>query len=523
VKNYLWQLLVLLICLPVAVLATGIPIPFLDRPFVTARPQQVPSGDQEMAWMHTTTNLTTWERFVSGCKRVEMAIPELMVDDSRAFVEDTTSVPEVVISHQAYEGKLRIRWYKLSGEATAENWMKALAERSTPPLAVIGGGSSDRAADLARAMQNQVEWKGQKPILLITTATAEEISSEDQLIDIYKERSFRFCFTNRQMAQAVLDFVWSRPELRPESFVRLAHQAVCSSLFPVVGVQDSPTIFGVSWQDDPYSIDLAWQFKTALRRTPLATIPEPQILSWTLPYSVGGFSKPNLYEAKNASSILEELSRLPPQRSLLILPTITQPARRLLRTLAESSPQLGRRLVAVSGDGIPVNALYRDGDFAWPVHSIPVPLVLFLHHNPLGWDVRDQPVPPPSGYELIPPNSTEDVLHFAEMCKVVIEAVFRTASPLNTAELPNATELRQRLFDHSPAFFDPQGNRLDNTGEYVALFTPKLQEGNAGLRTLPVAKLEVWQRKSNKSWSLVRAIDVQTNRSKTELQPKERP
>jgi hypothetical protein len=29
----------------------------------------VPPGDQEIAWIHTTTNGTTWERFVTGLKR----------------------------------------------------------------------------------------------------------------------------------------------------------------------------------------------------------------------------------------------------------------------------------------------------------------------------------------------------------------------------------------------------------------------------------------------------------------------
>ena len=271
-------------------------------------------------------------------------------------------------------------------------------------------------------------------------------------------------------------------------------------------------------------LEMAWQFKTAITKRHFDTEeflrrPDPRVLSWQLPYSVGGFSRPNLYEAKNASSILEELSRIPPQRTLLILPTVTAPARRLLRTLAQSNPELGRRLIAVSGDGIPVNALYRDGVFAWPIHTIPVPLVLFTHHNPLGWDEATQSVAPPPGYALRPPNSTEDVLHFAEMIKVIVESVFQLPGKSNNSDaelhLPNAEELRDRLHTRCPPLFDDKGNRLDSTGEYVVYFAPKLQAGNAGLRTLPVADLQVWQR-TDRSWQLVRSIEVQTNNLKAE-------
>jgi hypothetical protein len=75
-------------------------------------------------------------------------------------------------------GRVRVRWYKLTNDATADRWVQALAERDPPPLALIGGGSSDRAVDLARAMDAQETWRGDRPLLFITTATADEVPAE---------------------------------------------------------------------------------------------------------------------------------------------------------------------------------------------------------------------------------------------------------------------------------------------------------------------------------------------------------
>jgi hypothetical protein len=227
--------------------------------------------------------------------------------------------------------------------------VQALAERDPPPLALIGGGSSDRAVDLARAADAQQTWRGDRPLLLITTATADEVPAEAgdagpasrNLIDVYRGRSFRFCFTNRQMADAVLDFVWETPGLRPEAFAALAPAAVASGLAACAGEKsiavEKPHVFSVFWRDDPYSTDLHEQFSLAVHRKLLPPGADPahapdgpqaRIATWSVPYSVGGFARPNQSEAEVAASILEQFRRLPPQRSLLVLPTVTKPGRR---------------------------------------------------------------------------------------------------------------------------------------------------------------------------------------------------
>ena len=171
---------------------------------------------------------------------------------------------------QGREGRLRIRWYKLQSDIGAAEWVRALAARGRPPLAIIGGGSSDRAVDLARALDAQREWSGDRPALFITTATADTITDQEtgtqpRLVDLYDDRSFRFCFTNRQMADAVLDFVEQTPDLRPIVLEDQSLQALASL---AAGVPKPPRyrpyVFSVQWNDDPYSTDLHEQFQKSL-------------------------------------------------------------------------------------------------------------------------------------------------------------------------------------------------------------------------------------------------------------------
>jgi hypothetical protein len=518
-----WPLLVLLICAPVAVLATGVPLPFLNRPAGLPTPLPVPAGDQELAWLHTSTNATTWERYVSGMIRAQLLVPGLTVDDSAAFADQTTSVPEVVLAMAGRPGNLRVRWYKLTNEATTAGWVRALAGRSPAPLALVGGGSSDRAVDLATALAAEGGWRGDRPLLFITTATADEVATDtgdtpNPLIDLYDDRSFRFCFTNRQMADAVIDFVFSHPQLRPEVFGGDARSAAGGGWTATLDPPEKPTAFSPVWEDDPFSLDLHRRFADAIWG-------KAHQLTYQVRFSVGGFSRPNQFEGKAAEHILQDLRDLPRQRSLLVLPTVTQPARRVLRTLAESVPQLGQRLVAVTGDGIAVNSLYRDGEFAWPVHALPVPLVLFTHHDPCGWDEKPDALPP--GLAFTRPNSTDDVLHFAELTRVVVEAAYPGAETPTIPQpavgpVPRANQLADRLRNRRPAFFDADGNRLGGTGEFVAVLWPQTEGGNAGPRTLSVAKLAVWRRPGATGWEHVRTVDVDQRRSRASI-PKPAP
>src|SRR5207244_12041458 len=103
-----------------------------------------------------------------------------------------------------------------------------------------------RALELARTLQAARPGLGDAaPLLLITTATLDDVLQPDDPLGatsftaVYDRRTFRFCFTNRQMAEGVSDFLWSQDDLRP----------------------DPDPMYVVAWQDDPYSVDLAGRFR----------------------------------------------------------------------------------------------------------------------------------------------------------------------------------------------------------------------------------------------------------------------
>lgn len=509
-----------------------------------ARPLPVPAGDHEVAWLHIPTSGETWENFVWGVKRAEMAASGapggLRVDDSAAFPASTTAVPEIVIARDGFAGKLRVRWYKVTNYAPTDAWVQALAARNPPPLALVGGWSSDRAKELALAMASAA-WPGQKPVLLLSTATADSVYPDvenyspdyqpPKLIELYP-RSYRFCFTNRQMAEAVADFVLTDPGLRPGPAVTPGLRAVPAgaggipAMLPwlaelraeqpgipalagaTAGTPGFPA-FAVAWKDDPYSLDLARQFTDVFAEQGARPgRPRLSVEANLIPFSVGRFARPNPYEAQVVDHVLGSLPHRG-ERTVLVIPTVTAPARRVLGALALGTPGAARRLVAVTGDGIPVNALFRDGEFAWPVRSIPIPLVLFTHTDPFDWDEPGQHAPP-RGYELQPPgkpgevkSSTEDIQLFTLMGAVLARGAFPDGTD-RVVDGPDA------LADHfarlAPAFFDPSGNRHAGTGEHVVVLRPAPRI--EGVVTYPDAVIEVWTRQAGAQWGRIHARPV---------------
>jgi len=460
-----------------AIVAAGVLTAFalIERYQTPAGPRvlPVPAGDREIAWFNTTTAGQSWERFVTGMHHAARNTPNLQIDDSLAFQERTTAVPEVVVSWKDRPGRLRIRWYKQTNESNAGQWINALAEREPPPLAIIGGGSSDRARDLARDLNERTQWRGPRPLFFITTATANDVIVEGdrqprKLTQVYPGRSFRFSFNNEQMARAVIDFVWHTPELRPVGGMPM-----------VKGEAANPVVFPVYWRDDPYSEDLESKFWNAVTQTTQGRCDlRPAI---QIDYSVGSFDRANASEASGARTLLEEIDTEKDQRALLILPTSTAPARRFLRSIVSESPTVGRHLVAVNGDAIGFNDVFRDGSMLWNVRDLPVPLVFFAHQNPIGWTDT-----------LKPPAATDEVLLFARMFEVIVQTVL----PIDGDLAADADVLFERMRAQRIIPFDGDGNRKDGD-EYVVYLRPIISDAG---RISPRAPLQVWRRSRGKNW-----------------------
>lgn len=489
----------------------------------TVTPRPVPAGDQEIVWLNAATSAVSWERFVTGVRRVQRDCPHyaLQIDDTNAFPPQTAAVPELVLRRPDALGRLWIRWYKLSANARIEQWVNALARREKPPLAIIGGGSSDRARDLAEKLGSLTPQLGDAtPLLLITTATADEVAAGDDparsipLHALHPEKTFRFCFTNQQMAEAVTDFIWGFPELRP----------------------DAEPAYLVAWRDDPYSEDLADRFRGVLwsesyrsgLQTQRLARQAARFVGWGLsldaggaggvlgrlplhrdeltppgpfwrariPYSVGGFMQPNRPEAEAAEMLMDELQQHPAQqRPLLVLPAAAQPARRFLRGLMQVAPALAERFVVVTGDSIDFNTLCRDRQLSWPIQDLPYALVVFCHYSPVD----------PDAFQPDRPTGTEDLLLYADIISSVCAASWQRGTLLTSA-----TDLAGQLRTSTIVRFDEEGNRARGTGEYVLHLQPQRQTS----RILPRSRLRVYRALGmvDREWRLVRELDLEYER-----------
>jgi hypothetical protein len=519
-------------------------------------PLPLAAGEHEIVWLYAATNASNWERFVAAVERLRDRLPGLEARTDGAFPRETTAVPEVALSWPGVPQRLVFRWYKLTSDWKTRDWVAALAKRQPPPLAVIGGNSSDTARDLAFRMQEACSQlpPAARPLLLLTNATADRVLPEEgtaeqaandpeelqgvPLVQIYPGRTFRFCFTNRQMAAAVMQFVGSQPDLLP----------------------DTDPFHMVKWDDDSYSRDLIDAFGRALRQlvapavarewaflagSPAGGVP-PALAGRVLPLdrlgkdrppfrldvpspaqlidsSVGDFFTPNRYEMKVAGDLLDQVGLHKQNRPLLVATGQSAPLRRFLHALELTAPEQARRFVVVTGDGISFNTVYRDRQVAWPILELPFKLVFFCHHNPIDPDAGFKPLQAgravPAVLGSAATTGTEDMLLYTDIVEAVVQAFRRNNMPCS-----DAGELAERMADLRLAGgrigFEPEGrqlfsrygNRLRGVGEYVVCVRPRFvgrrmlsdgssetRETDAGPspdfvieRALPEATIEVW-------------------------------
>jgi hypothetical protein len=527
----------------------------------------VAPGDHEIVWLYAATNTSAWERFVAAVRhtaqRLQDDYPGLEPEADEAFPRQTTAVPQVALPlgrPGLPGGRLVFRWYKLTSDWNTQDWVETLLERRPPPLAIIGGSSSYGARQLAYHLDRVGADlpESLRPLLLLTTATADRVprlgdgegdgqlpgrerrpapSEEEEqeatpgvpLNQVYRGRTFRFCFTNKQMAAAVGDFIWTQDDLRPRR----------------------DPVYMVRWDDDSYSRDLVEGFWRALRLVvtesaarqwswatsslvsgfppglgggifpvhhagrdgssfSMAILPTPQVID----SSVGSFAMPNRYEAKVAGDLLDQVlaeaplagvRRRPPR--LLLVTGQDKPSRRFLRALARSAPGLARDFVVASGDAISFNTIYRDRQVAWPIQDLPFPLVFFCHQNPIDPEAGFRPdgVGPrrPGGSRGPPAGSsatgTEDILLYSEIVEALLLADSGAGDP-GAGPAADPAELGRRLagarlLEGRLAFgaeglplFNSHGKRQSGTGEHVVCLRPRCD----GPRVLPEATIEVW-------------------------------
>jgi hypothetical protein len=473
-------------------------------------PLPVADGDVEIAWLYGATNASAWERFVTAVKRAAERLSrdggKVVAETDGAFPPQTTAVAQAALRFPDGNGRLVFRWYKLTGEWKTRDWVEALLKRRPAPWAFVGGSNSENARELAWQLGQFAPAmpESESPLLLLTTATADKVTTPDApdrrvaLTSLYPGRTFRLCFTNHQMGAAVTNFLWTQEDLRP----------------------NAPPVQLVEWTDDSYSSDLVDGFLAALDKEVIRDDPKddvkkvPQV--HRIPSSVGGFQAPNRYEAEVAGQVLQHLDRMRQEhrkkqeldpmtqeewRPLLVVAGQTAPMRRFLRAAAQTGPDVVRRLRVATGDALSFNTVYRDRRVSWPIQELPFALVFFCHYNPINED-------PPGAFKAreVPydgddspatsTTGTEDVLLNNDLVKGLARAYLRDGRPA-----ADAAELRSRLAElrllrggrvgydsEGILLFGPDGDRLGGAGEHVVVVRPQFE----GDRVLPEAILTVW-------------------------------
>jgi hypothetical protein len=472
---------------------------------VRAAPLQ--DNDGEIVWLYPATNESAWERFVTGVSRaaeqLHEAYPDVEVSQGdQTFPRSTTAHPEVAVKVRGGSGRLVFRWYKLTSDQKTDQWLAALLDGTRrPPLAIIGGNSSDQARTIALSLRQRTGSPPlpDAPLLLLTTATADRVQLGDAandvaLNDLHHDRTFRFCFTNQQMATAVTAFVAARPELRP----------------------DTGPFYVAQWEDDAYSRDLTGRFCDAVRSQldrPGGSFQIP--VSEIIDYSVGGFDQPNRWEGPAVQRLMAVKVESHPgqQRPLLVLAApSSQPARRFLRGLSRTAPAEARRFVVVTGDALSFNTVYRDRNVAWQIQDLPFELVFFCHRNPVeagaGFGSEG------SLGTAAPATGTEDLLLYRDIVEALVLAVNQgEAMPANGDELGERLrrarwhDRRVSFGDEGPLLFAADGNRRGGTGEHVVWLQPAVDRG----RVLPRSTIAVfeWQGAGGgEAWTPLPPIDV---------------
>ncbi len=362
----------------------------------------------------------------------------LSVDDTRAFLDQTNRVPEVVLSIDGAPPHLRIRWYKLTSEAGPTHWVRRLAERGPPRSRSSAAGRATARSTSPGPWPGRRTWAGAPPLLLITTATANTVVLDPDagatpdaggpkpLMSVYPGRSFRFCFTNRQMASAVVRvrLVAAGPRAagapgvggrrRPDGGTRSLAGA---ALLAAHATACPPTAAALEWDDDPYSVDLSNSSRTpppsaARERPGPADVEHPvqrrRVLSGERlgirrgepPYRLGQAVPPRAAVARPAGGTGGGAACPPVAHGRV--------------------PLAGRHLVAVCGDSMNINTVYRDADIAWDIRAMPVPIV----SSPTRTRSPGTRATPRRGagrrcdgraVPLLPPNGTDDVLLHADL------------------------------------------------------------------------------------------------------------
>ncbi len=240
---------------------------------------------------------------------------------------------------------VRFDWRGVRGLGETADEVGRLARADRPPVAVVGSSTSLLTASLAGALRDS---GGSSPVLLIPWATALDVldpatGRAGPLLEIDRDRTFRFCPDNRELAGSVV--------------ACLAGQG---------GGEGPARAFVVVDPRDPYSTDLAACFRAAIgaRFPGVAVVERAEALQTPSAHRLPGTPVvPSAAELALADEVWTAAEAeagsesAPPGRTTwVVLPLQGDPGRRMLAALRRRSSWRGK----LGSDG-PVRVVCGDG------------------------------------------------------------------------------------------------------------------------------------------------------------------
>lgn len=327
-------------------------------------------ADAEVAIFFPSTSVSAWPDFVEAIKLAAKERDlEVQCDEAgHACTVMTSPLP------------VRFQWYPAIGSYEIQQSVREACQKRQPPIAVVGANNTLMTEALGGAIRD-CDQEGQSPLLLMTTATA------DELINLVPDRTFRFGFSNRYQAEAVVARLARMIEESPNPMDRSR---------PVRAVL-------VQVEDNPFSLDLARDFEEVLSADLGATFIDPPksfaprsdstgtAHGWSLDTATGGTEEPSPAEIRLAKAMLDTLLENPEARPVIVLPAggdlfgrlgraWTAEVRR--RSLTEDQKTFLSRLVFLSGDSLDYFDFAEAKRGQVPPLSTPGPVIFFCHGNP---------------------------------------------------------------------------------------------------------------------------------------------